>query len=290
MSLPRFHEDPDVFRAALSYTERVSGFSARLIEKDYYCSLVLMFLCGRAETPLVFRGGTSLSKVHAEFYRLSEDLDFVIPTPLGATRKQRRSSMKPLKKLMPAMRRTIPALAIPADFEGHNQSRHYVAAVQYRSRVTAKGESIKVEIGLREPLLQRAARLPVRTLIVDAFRSTPAVDEFTVAVMSRSEAYAEKCRAALTRSTPAVRDVFDLDHAVRTRRVDPIAQDFVTMVKKKLGVPGTGPVDVSPARRAAFERQVATELKPVLRPEDFGRFDFDDAFRLLQELGRRVAE
>ena len=37
----RYHEDADLFRAALSYTQSETGFSARLVEKDYYCSLVL---------------------------------------------------------------------------------------------------------------------------------------------------------------------------------------------------------------------------------------------------------
>ncbi|MCX7428980.1 MAG: hypothetical protein NTW96_25560 [Planctomycetia bacterium] len=36
-----YHEDVDLFREALSFTQSETGFSARLIEKDYYCSLLL---------------------------------------------------------------------------------------------------------------------------------------------------------------------------------------------------------------------------------------------------------
>ena len=69
--------DPDIFREALAHSEAATGFTATLIEKDYYCSLILQYLFGR-ETSLVFKGGTCLSKIYADFYRLSEDLDFVI--------------------------------------------------------------------------------------------------------------------------------------------------------------------------------------------------------------------
>src|SRR5262245_44864651 len=72
---PWYHEDLRRFRDALTLTEAESGFSARLIEKDYYCSLLLLDLSGPFEQGLVFKGGTCLSKVHADFFRLSEDLD-----------------------------------------------------------------------------------------------------------------------------------------------------------------------------------------------------------------------
>ena len=74
------HEaDPDIFRESLAYSEAEKGFTSTLIEKDYYCSLVLQYFFSD-ETQLVFKGGTCLSKVHADFYRLSEDLDFIIPS------------------------------------------------------------------------------------------------------------------------------------------------------------------------------------------------------------------
>jgi predicted nucleotidyltransferase component of viral defense system len=46
---------------------------------------LLEYFADRAST-LVFKGGTCLAKVHAGFYRLSEYLDFTIPSPLDAMR------------------------------------------------------------------------------------------------------------------------------------------------------------------------------------------------------------
>ena len=36
-----YHEDPARFRDALIFSEAETDFSSRLIEKDYYCSLLL---------------------------------------------------------------------------------------------------------------------------------------------------------------------------------------------------------------------------------------------------------
>ena len=79
--------DRELFRVAVSFTARRTGFSPLLIEKDAICTLVLEHLAG--VEGLVFKGGTCLAKVHTSFYRLSEDLDFVISMSTEATRRQR---------------------------------------------------------------------------------------------------------------------------------------------------------------------------------------------------------
>ncbi|MBI5503322.1 MAG: hypothetical protein HY899_00865, partial [Deltaproteobacteria bacterium] len=46
-SLPiRIHQDPALFREAVNYTAAVTGFSSRLIEKDYFCTVLLQHLAG----------------------------------------------------------------------------------------------------------------------------------------------------------------------------------------------------------------------------------------------------
>jgi len=68
-----------LFREAIRFTSAETAFSTRLIEKDYFCTLMLSYFSTSAE--MVFKGGTCLAKVHAGFYRLSEDLDFAISMP-----------------------------------------------------------------------------------------------------------------------------------------------------------------------------------------------------------------
>src|SRR5215475_2711541 len=93
----RLHEDPDLFREALRFTAAQSGFVPRLIEKDYFCTLLLDYLSTVAGTDLVFKGGTCLTKVHSELYRLSEDLDYTIPAPFGISRSERSRRVEGVK-------------------------------------------------------------------------------------------------------------------------------------------------------------------------------------------------
>ena len=76
-------------------------------------------------------------------------------------------------------------------------------------------ETIKIEVGLREPLLLPATRQKTGTIILDPISTKPMVKPFTMTCISKKEAYAEKFRAALTRRDAAIRDFFDIDYAVR---------------------------------------------------------------------------
>ena len=58
----RFHQDVGIFRQAVSITQLRTGFAERLIEKDYFCSVLLEYLAA-VEEALVFKGGTCLAKV-----------------------------------------------------------------------------------------------------------------------------------------------------------------------------------------------------------------------------------
>src|SRR5450432_1108711 len=94
-----WHEDPEFFREAVNFTARETAFLPRLIEKDYFCTVLLEYLAQNVDD-LVFKGGTCLAKIHADFYRLSEDLDFVFAMPTDSTRADRRMRAAPLKRAM----------------------------------------------------------------------------------------------------------------------------------------------------------------------------------------------
>jgi predicted nucleotidyltransferase component of viral defense system len=272
----------------LSYSEAVTGFTASLIEKDYYCSLILHHVFDRT-TPLVFKGGTCLSKVYADFYRLSEDLDLVIPVAVDTARKQRRSEMDPIKGIFDELPGAIPGITIPQELKGHNESRQYIGTLEYPSAVMRKLERIKIEIGLREPLLYPSLTSETRTIAVNPFSGRPLVPVFIVQAMDVKEAYAEKVRAALTRKEPAVRDLFDLLYAVSKMKLDFDAPDFLFMVKKKLDVPDNKPVDISLEYRRELDRQLEGQLRPVLRPADFDSFNMDEAFELIGRIAEAVS-
>lgn len=280
--------DPDIFREALAYSEADKGFISTLIEKDYYCSLILQYFFSE-DTELVFKGGTCLSKVHADFYRLSEDLDFIIPVAEEITRPQRRACIKSVKRMFEKLPKVVPGMTISEAFRGHNESRQYIGCLEYPSVIVEKLEYIQVEVGLREPLLSPSESKKASTIAVNPFSGQPLLPTFTVSAMALKEAYAEKVRAALTRRGPAIRDFFDLFYVDRKKLLNFFSPDFLKMVKSKIDVPGNDPIDVSTERKQELNRQLAGQLKPVLRPTDFKGFNMEEAFKLVSKIAEALS-
>ena len=281
-------DDAELFRQSVERTARDHGFAGDLIEKDAFCSMVLAVLAANLPESVVFKGGTCLSKVYTDFYRLSEDLDFAIPVPLKSSRAVRRRLMKPVKALCYSIPAYCPQFTVLEPMRGANQSTQYIQTLGYQSRITGKTAQIKVEFGLREPTLIAPQVEPAGTLLVSPLTGRPVFPSFPVRVMALKEMWGEKIRAALCRREPAIRDFFDLDYALRTDRFDLSAPDLITLVRQKLAVPGNGPLQLTDERRAELERQKETDLKPVLRSRDFEQFDQDRIWTALVALADRM--
>ena len=272
-----------MFREAVSFTAAETGFSPRLIEKDYYCTVLLSYFF--PVDRLVFKGGTCLAKVLAHFYRLSEDLDSMISMPAISTRKQRRAAVQPVKEVFARIGTVLPMFRVSDPLEGRNESAQYIAALEYDSSVLNQREVIRCEIGLREPLLDPPETRRANTLLLDPVTGRAFVAPVPCSCISWREAYAKKFGAALTRSDPAIRDFFDIDYAVRYLKLRPGERDFLDLVRMKLAVPGNGPIDVSQEKRVRMRDQLDAELKPVLRGRDYEDFDIDRAFAIATETG-----
>jgi len=282
----RWHEEaPLDLREAIRFTGEETGFAPRLIEKDYFCSVILEALA-EADVPLVFKGGTCLAKVHSGFFRLSEDLDFSIPTAPGSTRGDRGRAIAPVKEVIAALPARIPGLEALTPLEGHNASTQYSATWSYRSLLAPRTETIAIEIGLREPTLTPPERAQVHTLLLHWAQGAALLETFPALCLTYTEAMAEKLRAALSRQDVAIRDFFDVDHAVRVGGLDVTGAGLLRLLRAKLDVPGTGAVNVSAERLDDLRQQVDAELRPVLRPREFELFDVDRAFGIV----RGVAE
>jgi len=124
---------------------------------------------------------------------------------------------------------------------------------------------------------------------VNPFSGRHLLPVFTVQAIGMKEAYAEKVRAALTRKEPAIRDLFDLFHAVSKMKLDIDDNDFLIMVKQKLDVPGNTPVEISLEYKRTLDRQLEGQLRPVLRPADFYSFNIDEAFELIGRIAEVVS-
>lgn len=159
----------------------------------------------------------------------------------------------------------------------------------YQSLVGPHEDTIKIEIAMREPLYLPTAAVPAETLLLDPNSRGRLVAPVEVHCISKTEAFAEKFRAALSRREAAIRDFFDLDYAVRRLSIQPEDVELIGLVRQKLAVPGNSPVDVSPARLASLRQQLAPQLKAVLRAADFAEFDLDRAFQIVATMADKVA-
>ncbi|MFH1246842.1 MAG: nucleotidyl transferase AbiEii/AbiGii toxin family protein, partial [Candidatus Micrarchaeota archaeon] len=67
-----------ISRDELTRVAKTKGFPLDVVEKDYALTWTLKAIYSNEKLfkYLVFKGGTCLSKIYAENYRLSEDLDF----------------------------------------------------------------------------------------------------------------------------------------------------------------------------------------------------------------------
>src|SRR4051812_42096090 len=169
------HEDAALFRDAVRFTAEESGFMPRLIEKDYFCTLLLDYLSRVGGAELVFKGGTCLTKVHSELYRLSEDLDYTIPVAADASRSERSRRVEPVRKALSRLNETVPMFRLVAALRGANNSTQYLAVVGYGSVLNQREETIKVEVSLREPLLTPVSDGAARTMLRSPFTNNAMV-------------------------------------------------------------------------------------------------------------------
>jgi len=282
------HLNKEYFKKALIYTSSQTGMRQELIEKDYYCSLILAYLFKGTKTKLVFKGGTCISKVYANFYRMSEDLDFSISTPISATRQQRSNLIQPIKQEFENLINHFNCFSWQSKLMGNNESKQYIGTIQYNSAVSFKNRkgTIKIEISLRETLLQNTSMKPAKTLLWDPFRNEVVLALYQVKVLTIEEVYAEKFRAAICRILPAIRDFYDIHYAVNNLSIDWKSDDFMNLLHSKLSIPSNRIIKMDTERKRQLILQIDAELKPVLRQQDFMKFDFEKTFNFVKNLLR----
>ncbi len=285
--LDRYTEQRAELQAAVEFTAAKTGFLPELIEKDFWCSVVLGRLYAAAGCPLVFKGGTLLSKAYVDFHRLSEDLDFTLPTPPEMTRGHRSKRGKAIAALV------LDAMAglLTPDADGwrsFNASTQHQIKLGYPSVFGGTG-TIKVEVGQREMPMQSTPAVELGTLLRDPLFDEDAVHPIRATCLSLAEAYAEKVRAALTREDPAPRDLFDLDYAVQSGALDWEDEAFLLLAATKVAT--EKPSDwLAEERLDAFRLALETGLRPVLRPDAFAAFDFHRSVATLGSIATALRE
>ena len=264
-------------------------FRPVIVEKDYYLTVILNNIEKLLSDKIVFKGGTLLNKVHLNYHRLSEDLDFTYYAPL-TVRSQRSKAITPIREKMPDFLKVLQLTSDKPEGEGFNNSKQYVFKAKYPSVLTAKDDIIKIEISLRQPPLDKPVHTEIKHFYQDPFTGDDLFPSGKVLSLSWNEAVAEKLKAAISRKDVAVRDYYDLWH-IAEFGFDFYNDKFIRLFKRKVtdeGYTGDYRKDfgLSADKLSLLRRQVDTNLMPVIRAGE--SFDLDKVFErfnpILQKL------
>lgn len=146
--------------------------------------------------------------------------------------------------------------------------------------------TISFEVGLREEILVTAQESAAHTLANNPINGEPLLAPFSVMCLSKQEAYSEKLRAALSRRKPAIRDLFDIDYALRAGIINLNNKELLALTRIKMSKPEALEIDTSQGKQLLLKQQVATDLSPVLREQDYNQFEFDAAWDKLKQIAK----
>ena len=283
-----FFQDSKEFNAAVDYTAGYYGFSAILIEKDYLATLVLQCLNNFAQPNLVFKGGTLLSKAYANFKRMSEDLDFSISMERNVSRSKRSKTIAPIKNILNNIRNYLPMFYVEEVLIGHNDSTQYCGKLGYHSNLIPSNNAILIDINMREPLYNKLEKTPCKTLLADPFTSQSKCQPIMISSLTKNEAYAEKIRAAFSRKELAIRDFYDLDHAIETKQINLQNKELIALLNKKLQYEEHIHDFTTSDVTEYLQAKIHSELNPTLRYSDIGLFDLKRVINNLQKLLEKI--
>ena len=196
-----------------------NSFAPGLIEKDYHLTRILHKISERNITNLVFKGGTCLNKCYLGFYRLSEDLDFVLNQDVN------EFSRSQVKKILDDLRREIFNILDDLGLETNKKlgigwkmltSKEdskilgLELATKYKSVLDGSLQNIKIKISFRNALRNLSKKRPIHHDFINALGEFILKENVEMEVIDLLENFAEKFRALVTRENIAVRDIFDI--------------------------------------------------------------------------------
>lgn len=262
--------DRDKLEKIIPFIAEKYNFRLEIIEKDYYLTLILNSVESHLSQSLVFKGGTLLNKIHLNYHRLSEDIDFTYFRPEDLeTRSKRSRAMTPIREKMPALLKLLELKSEKPEGEGANNSTQYVFNISYPSFITGKDENIKLEISLRQTPIEKPVHNAITHFYKDPFTEEDLIPKNRILSLTYNEAVAEKLKAAITRKEVAIRDYYDL-WFIAEAKFDFKDRHFLSIFKKKLKEEKyranySNNFGLDQKSIELLHRQISTELIPVIR-------------------------
>ena len=261
------------------------NFRLETIEKDYYLTLILNSVESHLSDRIIFKGGTLLNKIHLDYHRLSEDIDFTYLSNEDLnTRSKRSRAITPVRENMPELLKFLELKSEKPEGQGFNNSTQYVFNISYPSFISGKDENIKLEVSLRQIPIDKPVHNVITHFYKDPFTDEDLIPRNKIWSLSLNEAVAEKLKASITRKDVAIRDYDDLWYISETK-FDFMDKHFLFIFKKKLEsekdrADYSHNFGLDQKSIELLRRQIESELIPVIRLGEsfnldkvFGRFN-----------------
>ena len=267
------------------------NFRFEIIEKDYYLTLILNSVESHLSDKIVFKGGTLLNKIHLNYHRLSEDIDFTYFNPEGLQTRSRRSrAITPIREKMPELLKLLELKSERPEGEGFNNSTQYVFNIFYPSFISGKDENIKLEISLKAPPIEKPVHNVITHFYKDPFTGEDLIPKNKILSLTLNEAVAEKLKAAITRKDVAIRDYYDL-WFISEAKFDFKDRHFLSIFKKKLEAEKyrtnySHNFGLDQQSTELLRKQIETELIPVIRVGE--SFNLDKCFERFNEILKKL--
>ena len=240
------------------------------LEKDFLLTLILIKFWEKY-TNLIFKWWTCLNKIYFPYFRMSEDLDFVLNTDLWQSGRK-----KLLKDYENNFIEDLKILWINLKEERTKFDSYKLAifTFEYKSVINNSIQTIKIDISLKNNLQLKPVLWEIRSIYIDKIIEENIFNKHYINCINLKESVAEKLRASLTRTIPAIRDFFDIWYIKINSDFDFYDEEFKNLLEIKLKE-----VDYKYTLEENFKnlkKQVETDLKPVLN-NDFS-FNFEEIY------------
>jgi len=279
--------DNEVLKDLVPAIAKMYHFRPAIVERDYYLTKTLNNINSYLSNKLIFKGGTLLNKIHLNYPRLSEDLDFSLLSDFKLDSRSKRSkAISPIREKMVEFLKKLDLKSDNPSGCGFNNSTHYVFNILYPSFITGKRETIRIEVSLRQIPLDKPVKLMVRHFFKDPFTGRELLPSNHVICYSLKELVSEKLKAAITRRDFAIRDYYDLWNIAKTK-FDFKDKDFIKLFNKKLKTEKyrgdyKRNFGLSEETITLLNRQIETDLLPVIRIGE--SFNLEQVFKKFNKI------
>ena len=266
-----------------------------MLEKDFRLTVVLHFLANKLPD-LRFKWWTCLNKVYYPYFRLSEDLDFTIPVDdeLVNSNSKRQAFARSMRDVLKEMT-SIMWWKLNDDQYHHQKAlwNHELAKknstylkylITYSSAIDWSKQTIKVEVTYSSKQYFPSKHLAIQSCFVDPVTEEDIFPLQTIQCLAQEEMISEKCRASMTRRTPAIRDFFDLWYL--QQQWNNIFIDKTVIISKCKEVSNLERTIENAYK--ALQSKIDTDLIPMLNNEWW--FDLDSIYQQILELKEMIAE